>query len=373
MLHVDIPSRGDIDYLIAARDPASLSVYLRTTPITQDAAADRIELKNLARTGLEKLQARGVEKNALSVIEESLDELIDDDEFWRFQAHSLALFVTPDRVLSFRLPNALSPTVEAADRFYVKPLMRALTVPQSAFVLALSQNAVRLVEVCGELPAVEVPVAGLPKDAASAVGKAAITGRSPSGRLQGDEGQKVRLRQYARQIDQALRDQLGAREMPLILATTQPLDAIYRSVNSYPHLVATSIAGNADKTSDADLAQASRTVLDALHKDELQRLGALFEQRAQQGRTTTDVAQAARAALFGAVAVLWVDIDAVVPGTLNEDDGSVVFADDAASPSLGLVDQIAGRAWLSGARVLGERRADIPGGGTLAAILRYPA
>ena len=373
MLHVDIPTRGDIEALITSRHPASLSIYLGTTPITQDTAADRIELKNLARTGLDALRAQGVHKKDLDAIEETLDDLIDDDEFWRFQARSLALYVTPERLRSFRLPNALKSSVEVADRFFVKPLLRALTVPQSAHVLALSQNAVRLVEVCGELPAVEVKVPGLPKDAASAVGKAAITGRAPSGRLQGDEGQKVRLRQYARQIDQALRDKLAGSELPLILASTQPIDAIYRSVNSHPNLAAATLPGNPDKTSDADLAQASRAVLDALHKDELQRLAALFAQRSNEGRTTTDVAQAARAAVFGAVAVLWVDIDAIVPGTLNEDTGSVSFADDTASPSLGLVDQIAARAWLAGARVLGERRDDIPGGGTLAAILRYPA
>ncbi len=372
MLHVDIPTRGDIETLITARHPASLSIYLRTTPITQDTAADRIELKNLARTGLDKLRGQGIHKKDVDAMEEALDDLIDDDEFWRFQAHSLALYVTPERLRSFRLPNALSPTVEVSDRFFVKPLLRALTVPQSAYVLALSQNAVRLVEVCGEMPAVEVPVPGLPKDAASAVGKAAITGRSASGRLQGDEGQKVRLRQYARQIDQALREKLAGSELPLILASTQPVDAIFRSVNSHAKLVATTMPGNPDKITDADLAQTSRAVLDALHKDELQRLDALYAQRSNEGRTTTDVAQAAKAAVFGAVAVLWVDIDAIVPGTLDEDTGSVEFVDDAAAASLGLVDQIAARAWLSGARVLAERRADIPGGGTLAAILRYP-
>ena len=51
----------------------------------------------------------------------------------------------------------------------------------------------------------------MPKETAvSAAGKASIKDRSPSGRIQGSEGMKVRLAQYARKVDQALRDLLGA-------------------------------------------------------------------------------------------------------------------------------------------------------------------
>jgi hypothetical protein len=60
-----------------------------------------------------------------------------------------------------------------------------------------------------------------------------------------------------------------------------------------------------------------------------------------------------------------------VPGTVDE-DGGVTFATSASAATHGVVDEIAGRAFLTGARVLGVRRTDIPGGGSLAAILRYP-
>jgi hypothetical protein len=177
------------------------------------------------------------------------------------------------------------------------------------------------------------------------------------------------MRQYARQIDQALRGLLAGSETPLILAAAQPLEGIFRSVCSYPHLVGESVAGNPEQTTDEDLGRASRAMLDRLHQAELADLRALFEARSAQRRTTTDMAQAAKAATFGAVATLLVDIDDVVPGSIDE-DGAVSF-DAAGQTSHGVVDQIAARALASGARVLGLRRADIPGGGSLAAILRY--
>jgi hypothetical protein len=371
MLHVDIPSRTDIERLMATRTPTCVSIFLRTSPITQDAQKDRIELKNLARTALDQLRAQDADRRALQAIEEAADDLVDDDEFWRFQANSLAVFVTPDTTLTFRLPNRLEPLVKVSDRFHVKPLLRSVTVPQSAFVLALAQGSVRLVEVSGDMPAFAVSVDGMPKDAASAVGKASILDRSPSGRIQGSEGQKVRLRQYARQVDGALRDLLSGRETPLILAATAPLEAIFRSVNSYAHLVVEGISGNPEGLSDADLAQASRRILDALFRAEIEKFGVQFASRSAQGRATTDIAQTARAATFGAVAVLLVDIDEVVPGRVD-DDGRVDFSAAAGATTYGVVDEITRRALRTGAHVLGVRRSDIPGEGSLAAILRYP-
>jgi hypothetical protein len=65
--------------------------YLRTTPVTPQAKGDPIELKNLARRAAEQLQAAGTDKRSCVAIAEQLDDLVDDHEFWRFQAHSLAI------------------------------------------------------------------------------------------------------------------------------------------------------------------------------------------------------------------------------------------------------------------------------------------
>jgi hypothetical protein len=370
ILPTDLPTRAQLERLLAARSPSSVSIYLPTSP-TSHGEAERIELKNLAGEASRQLQEAGAGRGDVTAIADELADLADDNELWRHQARSLALFLTPTTTTTFRLANNLAAAVEVSDRFHVKPLLRCITVPQTAFVLALAQGSVRVVEVSADMPAFAVKVDDLPRDAASAVGKASILDRSPSRRIQGSEGQKVRLRQYARQVDHALRDLLGGREIPLILAATAPLDAIFRSVNTYPHLVDEGIGGNPEGVSDADLAQASRRILDGLFKAELEKLRRLFETRAAQGRTTTDIGHAARAATWGAVAVLLLDIDETLPG-LIDDEGRVEFSATGSARTYGVADQIAARSLLAGARVLGVRRGDIPGGGSLAAILRYP-
>lgn len=371
MLHIDLPTRSDLERLLTGRDPGSVSIYLATTPLTVDIEASRIELKNLAARALELLGATAVPKRDILAIGDLLGDLDGDDEFWAHQAHSLALFATPGHLTTFRLPNRLGSVVVVSDRFHVKPLLRAVTFPQAAFVLALAQGSVRLVEVSPDMPAYEIRVEDLPTDVASAVRKASITDRSAAGRLQGSEGQKVRMAQYARAIDAAIRPILAGMDVPLILAAAEPLASIYGSANSYAHLVDGAIDGNPEATSDADLASAARAILDATYATDLAELHERFERRSSQGRTSTDVVVVARAATFGAVDTLFVDIDEVVPGQVDETSGQVTFADADATGDYGVVDEIARRAYLSGARILAVRRDDIPGRGSVAAILRF--
>ena len=76
------------------------------------------------------------------------------------------------------------------------------------------------------------------------------------------------------------------------------------------------------------------------------------------------------AATYGAIQYLLIDIDEVLPGTLDE-NGAVTFASAPSAATYDIVDEIAGRAMLSGARVLAVRRADLPGQASLAAMMRY--
>jgi hypothetical protein len=369
-LHTDIPTRPAVERLLTARDSRCVSIYVPTSPMTQDAQAGRIELKNLAAEAVGQLEAVGADRRAVSELSESLEDLVDDDGFWAEQARSLAVFAAPGLLQTFRLPNRLTSAVEVGDRFYVKPLLRAVSFPQAAFVLALAAGSVRLVEVLRDGPPFTVAVPDLPSDAASAAGKASIADRSPSARLQGSEGQKVRLRQFARKVDQALRGVLGGLELPLILAAAEPLESIYRSLNSYPRLAEPGIRGNPESATDEELAAAARTILDELYARELSAIHSRFEQRFSQDRASTDVATVARAATYGAVDTVLVDIDQKVPGHVDEDTGAVEFAADDAS-SYGVVDEIARRVLLTGGRVLAVRSPDVPAGEPVAAILRY--
>lgn len=371
MLYVDIPALSDLRKLNDVRTDACVSIYVPTTPLTQDVEASRIETGDLAKQAYAQLEAGGLDKRRLALLAEQLDDLLDDDEFWRFQAHSLAIFATPDTIQTFRLANRLRSTIEVADRFLLKPLMRAITFPNEAFVLAISENDVRLIEVFPDLPPQCLQVPGLPKDAASAVKVSSLNNRTSLRRVMGSEGQKVRLAQYSRMVDAAIRPILAGRDVPLILAANEPVAAIFRSINSNPNLVPETLTVTDDRSTESEIAAAARPILDAAYAREIEGVRALFEQRANDRRATTDISDAARLATFGGIETLLVNFDEIVHGTVDEDTGAVVFGEEGPD-TYGIVDEIMRRALTSGARVIAARKNDIPGAGSLAATLRYP-
>lgn len=97
----------------------------------------------------------------------------------------------------------------------------------------------------------------------------------------------------------------------------------------------------------------------------------LFEERSAAGRTAIEINDLGRAATLGAVETLFVDIDAKLAGTIDEQSGAVSL-DDVERRDYGVADELCRRVILAGGTVLAVRAAEVPGGGSAAAILRYP-
>lgn len=372
MLYVDLPTPSEIGGLDLVRSDACVSIYLATTPMTQEIGKSRTVLKQLVDEAIRKLEAAGLDKRRIWPLEEIFETVLEDDEFWAHQAHSLAILATPTQLRTYRLPSELGDMVSVSDRFHLKPLLRATTFPNAAHVLAISENAVRLIEVSADLPAREIKVPDMPRDAASAVGKSTINDSGAGRRIHGLEGQKIRLGQYVRKVDAALRPVLSGSGLPLILAATEPVAALVRALGSVEMLEQT-IETSPDRMTDAELARAARPILDAHYKDRIAGFHELFDARRSEARATTDISDAARAATFGGIDTLLVDIDTLIAGTVDETTGAVSFLKEDEAGGYGIVDEIAGRALRTGATVLAVRQEDIPDGKPLAAILRYAA
>ena len=370
MLHIDLPTRAQIDKLARYRGSPAVSIFLRTTPVTQNAQADRIALKNLLKTAVDQMLSANVDKRAVAEIETQASEVIADDDFWALQAHSLAIFVQPDKIATFRLPNKLTNAVEVSDRYHLSPLIRAVTFPHEAFILAISIGSARLIEMTADLPSQTVRAPDMPNDYYKALQKRSHLPRGTMG-TSDVMSESALLTRYARAVDRGLRETLAGQEAPLIVAATEPLASIFRRVSTYPNTVTETISGSADGAPDHVLGEAARKILDKIYAEEIEAFKALYRTRTSQHRATSDVAQVAKAATFGAVDTLMVDMDAALDGYVEEDTGAVSFDDKPDAKNYSVLDELARRTLASGGRVIAARQADLPAGGELAAILRY--
>ena len=120
------------------------------------------------------------------------------------------------------------------------------------------------------------------------------------------------------------------------------------------------------------MGEEARKVLDGLYADEVRELTDRFERRSSEGRTAVEINDLGRAATYGAVETLFVDIDAKLPGTIDDESGEVSLDDVERVGDYGVIDELCRRVYLTDGTVLAVRADDVPAGGPAAAILRYP-
>jgi hypothetical protein len=368
-LHLDIPTQQQLTALLAARATPSVSLYLPTGHLPQDAAAARIELKNLAHEALTQVEDAGL---PAAEVREHLDDLHDDEGFWATQAISLAVFATPGGVRTFRLPNRLTTLVEVSDRYHPQAAAAQRHVPAGR-VRARARAGLGPAHRGGRRsPGRGGPGRGSPRRRRQRRGQGVDHGplsRRAHPGLRGPEGQDAPVRAAGRR-GAAPGARCGGRsahpgrrraagvDLPLGEQLSDPRAADHPGQPGDRHARRAGRRG----------ARCARCAL----AEELGELRRLFEQRWSQGRAAAEITDIARAATFGAVQTLMADMDDVVSGFVDEESGAVTIDADGDATNYGVLDEVARRVLGHGGRVLALRREDIPGGGTAAAILRYP-
>ena len=391
MLHVDLPEITELKELAAVRADACVSIYLPTVPRREAAHANRTALKDLVKEALNQLRRSGYDKRRLSQVSQHFGHLLGEDkdpeieekvrqrqrlrgkvddvaEFWMYQSKGLGVLATADRMRTFRLPHVVRQLAEVSNRFHLQPLIRAMAMPHEAYVLGLSENATRLIHVAVDKPPAEIRVPQMPQSLPEGL---RVYARAPSLNLLLPEYEKVLMQEYVRKVGDALRNFLKGSDQPLILAADEPLASMYRSVNAYPHLATDIIAGNPNLKTDRQITDLALPILDRIYAREVENIKVLYDDLKPR-RATTDLSYAAHCATYGTIDQLVVDFDEVIPGLVDDYDGSVTYAVSDDTETYSVVDEVAKRAMLTGARVLGARKDDLPKHAPLVAILRFP-
>jgi Bacterial archaeo-eukaryotic release factor family 7 len=137
-------SINELGTLIGRRWGVCMSIFMPTHRTSPETKQDRIRFKNLLREAEKRLITSGLRSSEAKKLLTPAKTLLKDNLFWQYQADGLAVFISPEVFRYFHLPFRFEELLVVTDRFHMKPLLHLFTNDVRFYILALSQNEVRL-------------------------------------------------------------------------------------------------------------------------------------------------------------------------------------------------------------------------------------
>ncbi|MDQ6644476.1 MAG: hypothetical protein M3Y76_08505 [Chloroflexota bacterium] len=385
-------SRESLQTLMETQHGPCISLFMPTDKTGVERQQDQLRIRRLLREAeslvrdKEQLHSAQVED-----LLEPLRALVDNERFWLHASDGLAIFRSPKAFRSFRLPSSFKEQLVVGDHFYLKPLLPLFTHDGRFYILALSQNAVRLLE-CTRYSASEltlpeqVPTSlaevlkyeerenELQSHSSASFGTVGKGGRHPAifhGQGVGTDEAKHDILRYFQHIDRGLHELLRDKTVPLVLAGVEYLFPIYQEANSYPHLLEQGIAGNPDKLKAETLRGKGWAIVEPFVLQSQQEAAVQYRDFASTERTSRNSSEIVPAAYYGRVASLFIARDQEQWGTFDPATDTLQIHEQAEPGDEDLLDLAATQTLLHGGLVYAVEQTSMPDEAPLAVVFRY--
>ena len=379
-------SMNELRVLIEKPEGLCVSVFMPTHRAGEQTRQDPIRLKNLIREAEERLIGTGLTARETKELLKPVKGLLRDDFFWQHQSDGLAIFSSAGLFRCYRLPLSFDELVVVTHRFHIKPLLPLLTSDGRFYILALSQNKVRLVEgtryTASEVALEDVPESladtlrydserNLQLHTAEPVGK----GGQPAifhGHGEGVDDAKTNILKYFRQIDTGLSKMLHGERIPLILAGVDYLLPIYAKANTYPCLLGDGVTGNPEEFSTEELRKRAWVIAEPYFTKERMEASARYEQLLGTQQASDDLMKVVPASYHGRIEVLFVAVGVQAWGTFDMERGQITLHKQEVQPGdEDLLDFAAIHTLLNGGVVFAVTPEQMPDKASVAAVFRY--
>ena len=380
--------KGELKTLVEPRTGPCVTLYMPTHDAGADIQQDPIRFKNLLREAEERLRAKGMKQPEVDAFLAEARHLLDLDRvFWRSPKASFAMFVAPGFFKYYHLPLKLQEHVHVEGRFHTKPLMRLLSSNGRFFVLALSQDQIRLLEgtqytvrQC-ELKSTPASISeALQYNELEQPPQMRVANISPGnqGTFYGQGGgidpsdlKKDDLREYFRLVDRGLHGILAEDTAPMILAGVNYLLPMYREVNTYQHMLTEGIVGSPELIGNEDLhALAWPIAREYLLTGEREAV-AKFQNLTGSPKSSIDLGEILAAAHQGRIETIFVANGRETWGRYDAATDQITLESAQSVDNTDLLDLAATQTFVTGGRVYVVDPDAVPGGEPVAAVFRF--
>lgn len=324
--------------LLAAQEPPCISLYQPTHRHRPDDRQDPIRYRNLLRE-METSLRRGYPAHDRREVMEKLQALSRDRHFWDHRTDGLAILASATRFEVFDLQRPVRELVVVADSFHVNPLLRVLQSADRFQLLCLSRDGASLFE--GDRDALDpVQLTDLPATLTQALGDrltephqtmasyGAGAGKGGKEMRHGHGGRKdeaeVDTERFFRIVDRGVLEHHSRPSgLPLMLAALPEHHAAFREVSRNPLLMADGLEVDPGALDPDELRRRAWQKAEPLHRGRLTKLVEEYKASLARQLASDDIAQVARATAEGRVAVLLVESDREIPGSLDPVTGDI--------------------------------------------------
>ncbi len=385
---MDAISTNELLNLTRHQAERCVSVYMPTHPTGADGQQDLVRWRNLLHQIANQLVEGGLPSGKAKELLQPARDLETDSAFWKERSYGLAAFISTNTFCRFRLPRRFDELTAVNCRFYVKPLLPLLSGTQRFFILALSQNDVRLFE-ASQFQILQLDVDALPGNikaalnytsvdrgqqvhpamkGSGALGKQAVVFHGQGGEK---DTHKDELVQFFRLVDAAIHPVLTAASAPLLLAGVAYLLPIYREICSYPHVAEEQLEGNCDHLTPNQLRERAFPLVEPVLQQNREKAAKRYIDLAGTSLASDDIARILGAAYDGRVDILFIDSRIPVWGSIRIDDRMVEVHKSRQIGDDDLIDLAATQSLLHRGMVYSVEHEQLPSHGSVAALFRY--
>jgi hypothetical protein len=378
--------KDELQTLIQPPGGLCVSIFIPTYRTGVETQQNLIRLKNLLAEAEEALIAHDLRLPEAQKLLAPVQTLQEDGLFWQHQSDGLAIFVASNIFRYYCLPLKFEELAVVNEQFHLKPLLPLLSGDGRFYILALSQSTVRLLQ--GTRFSVnEVDLPDMPTSLAEALqyddpekqlqfhtGTAPRPGHRAAifhSQGVGQDDENENLRRYLRQVAEGVQRLLKDEHVPLVLAGTSHLLAIYREVNDYSYLIKEDVTGNPEPFSNEALHRQAWDMVEPYFLEAQQEAKTQYQQLAETRRASQDIREIVPAAHYGRIDTLFVATDDYKWGTFDPQTNTIELRNQPKPGDGDLLDRAAVQTLLKGGVVYALPSEQMPEETPMAAVFRY--
>jgi len=309
--------------------------------------------------------------------------LLRNDDFWKNPPRGFGFYIAEGFLKYIRIPWEPEQQMTVNTSFQLSPLMPYLTNQHYFYLLVMSKKQSKLFR-ADRFQMRYIPIPELPLGMDDVIHfeekddqKLSRTNSSGAGGANfhgvgGRPDEKDNISMYLAEVDNTLWSAvLNKEKVPLVLAGVDYLIPIYKKVSRYNRIWDDSLTGSLEYENEGALYRQVMGIMESYFREPTQLALANYGNRSATPLTTTDARDIVPAAYYSRVDQLFVQENAHVWGTFDEQTQAVSLHDRGQPNDEDLLDKAILRTYLNGGAVHLLNKEHMPAPEKMAALLRY--